>query len=193
MAINLENIGGLIERLIGQATGDGYEQGLNQYYAARENEIRARAGESAKKLASRAATRRGFNPNDGFALRMENEFLNSTLTPQLDALTTSRAQANAQRQASLVGLIPTLLNLYQFSEQQKDRNLARSQAAGGGFSAPPGVPIGTITNPEVLTGGWKHTPSSPWFGTGGQQVRFSADGPGPNTLMNQYMAQGLGY
>lgn len=148
----------------------------DQYFLARESQLRA----DTQKMAGRGSVRRGINPNDPHAKAMESELL----APHLANLTVQRKAASADRLGQGMQLFQFLMQLDELESAKKSR-AAAAAANAGGYMPPPGVGIGSITNPDSLNT-WNHMPSGPWQGSSG----FAFSGDGPNTRMNGYLNAG---
>lgn len=125
---------------------------------------------------------RGINPTSGLATKGRMEARDRVLTPRLAALDNQKLAAvnnyNVQKaqyeQNSYVNRLNALLKSYALQQAIADRKkaeeeAARTRAMQGGFSAPPGVAIGSIVggSPQPSTPG-----AATWQGSGG---------PGPNS------------
>lgn len=125
---------------------------------------------------------RGINPTSGLATKGRMEARDRVLTPRLAALDNQKLAAvnnyNVQKaqyeQSAYVNRLNALLKSYALQQAMADRKkqeeeAARLRAMQTGFSAPPGVAIGSIVggSPQPSTPG-----AATWQGSGG---------PGPNT------------
>lgn len=168
MAVNID---GLLQTILQSLSAP---PNFDADFAARENYLRDQFEKRDMPAFNRSLTARGLHPSSGLAVKALGEYKDRALTPQIDALTPMRLAAMNQYRNGLAGLLPALLAFSQRGEAP-----AASSGGSGGFAAPPGVSIGSITNPDSLNS-WDHLP------TGYPQAAFNA-GMGPNTVLNNQM------
>jgi hypothetical protein len=163
-------LGSIFEQLKGFFDPSRYQQSVDSAVGAQENQARTDTQQRVKEnLASR-----GIDPNSAFGQTMFQQMW----APMQGQFASARAGAGSDYYRMILGLAPTLLAL---------TRKGGSSEGGGGYTAPPGMGIGSITNPEDLNR-WDHLPSGGWndvaVGGGGWDA-----GIGPNGRLEMYLNQ----
>ena len=154
MAKKYDNV---LDRILSQLEGfldfNRYQSSVDQAVAAQEATARTGLeGKVAKNLAGR-----GIDPNSAYAQSMFTDLW----APMQNQFASARAGAASDYYRSILNMAPMLLQLAQSARKNTDN--------GWGMNAPPGVAIGTITNPDFLND-WSHAheftlgPGRPGYG-----------------------------
>lgn len=157
MAKKYDNV---LDSILGQLEGfldfNRYQSSVDQAVAAQEATARTGLeGKVTKNLAGR-----GIDPNSAYAQSMFTDLW----APMQNQFASARAGAASDYYRAILNMAPMLLQLAQSTRKNQD--------SGWGMNVPPGVAIGSITNPDFLND-WSHAhesafkssksqPSNPW-------------------------------
>jgi len=169
----MANYDNIIESILKQLPG---YMNLNAFQSSVNSAVDAQEALAQTRLRDRVANNlagRGIDPGSAYAESMFTDLW----APMKGQFTAARAGAVQDFYRSILSLAPMLINMAQSRNQQQEN---------GYGAAPYGVPVGYITNPEVLT--TPHKPSFDIFASDPpkQSGPITTVGPGHGSVSGAY-------